>query len=518
MNNIAKMPCVHARLAPAWRVMLAGALLVSVPAAHSQAIAHYVSTSGNDGNTGTLASPWRTIAHAGKSVQPGGIINIRAGVYHEAVTPTVSGSASGGSVTFQSYAGERAIIDGSGVPIVNGQSGLFNISNVSYIVIRGLEIRNFTTRSASLVPIGIFVTGMASHIQLLNNHVHNITTTAGGCSNALGIAVYGTQASASIDNVVISGNEVDHNKTGCSETITLNGNVQHFTVSNNLIHDNDNIGIDVIGFEGTAKPVGAMCGNDFCDRARDGLITGNSVYNITSFGNPAYGNQYAADGIYVDGGTRVVIDRNTIHDTDLNVELASEHAGKATSYVTLRNNLIYNGNSNGISIGGYDAKRGGSDHCIIVNNTLYHNDTKNTGSGEFQVQYYATNNVFKNNIVYAGTAQNLFINDFTSSSSDPVDGNYNLYYSTDAANAQWIWQGTAYTGFSSYQSVTHADVNSLFADPQFRDPNTPNLDVSASSPAVHAGIILANGLNGILDFAGNPRIVNGQINVGAYQK
>ena len=96
MNNIVKMPCAHARLAPAWRLVLAGALLVPVPAAHSQAIAHYVSTSGNDGNTGTLASPWRTIAHAGKSVHPGGIINIRAGVYHEAVTPTVSGSVSGG--------------------------------------------------------------------------------------------------------------------------------------------------------------------------------------------------------------------------------------------------------------------------------------------------------------------------------------------------------------------------------------------------------------------------------------
>jgi hypothetical protein len=55
----------------------------------------------------------------------------------------------------------------------------------------------------------------------------------------------------------------------------------------------------------------------------------------------------------------------------------------------------------GISIGGYASNVGGTDHCTIVNNTLYANDTNNTGSGEFQAQYYATNNIFENNIVYA---------------------------------------------------------------------------------------------------------------------
>ena len=98
------------------------------------------------------------------------------------------------------------------------------------------------------------------------------------------------------------------------------------------------------------------------------------------------------------------------------------------------NNLIYHGNSNGISIGGYDSKRGGTDHCTIVNNTLYDNDVQQTGSGEFQVQYYATNNVFKDNIVYAGASQDLFFNNYTHSESNPVDVDYNLYYSTDAAN------------------------------------------------------------------------------------
>jgi hypothetical protein len=477
---------------------------------------YYVSTSGSDSAVGSQTAPWRTIQHAATSVKAGDTVNIRAGVYNEAVTPSVSGSAAAGSITFQSYPGETAVIDGTGLKVVNGQSGLFNISNRDYITVSGLEIRNFTSTSDSQVPVGIYVSGADNQIQLLSNHVHNITTTAPAtadncASNALGIAIYGSAAPASINNLTISGNEVDHNKTGCSETVTLNGNVENFTVVGNLIHDNNNIGIDAIGYEGTS-PQAAY------DRARNGTISGNTVYNITSFGNPDYGNAYAADGIYVDGGTNIVIERNTVHDSDLNVELASEHKGKLTDYITLRNNLIYHGNSNGISIGGYDSKRGGTDHCTIVNNTLYANDVKQTGSGEFQVQYYATNNVFKDNIVYAGASQDLFFNNYTSSESNPVDVDYNIYYSTDAANAQWIWNGKTYTGFAKYQSGAGKDAHSSFANPQFLSLTTPNLDVGSGSPAINTGVVLGSSVNGTVDFAGNPRIVNGQINIGAYQQ
>lgn len=479
-------------------------------------VSYYVSTSGSDNNPGTVGSPWRTIQHAAKSVQAGDIVYVRAGVYNEAVTVTVSGSASSGYVTFQSYPGELATVDGTGLKVVSGQSGLFNITNQNYVAISGFEMRNFTSSSDAQVPIGIYLTGADSYVQILNNHVHNITTTApatpNNCaSNALGIAIYGNQAPGSINHLTLNGNEVDHNKTGCSETMTLNGNVENFTVTNNLIHDNNNIGIDAIGFEGTS-PQPAY------DQARNGTISGNTVYNITSYGNPDYGKQYSADGIYVDGGTNIIVERNTVHNADLNVELASEHSGKVTSYITLRNNLIYAGNSNGISIGGYDSKRGGTDHCNIVNNTLYNNDTKQTGSGEFQVQYYATNNVFKNNILYTVASQDLFINNYTASESNPADVDYNLYYSMDAANAQWIWNSTTYTGFSAYQSGTGKDTHGMFVDPQFINTKTPNFDLNSSSPAINAGINLGAAVVGTVDFAGNPRVVNNHINIGAYEK
>jgi hypothetical protein len=205
---------------------------------------------------------------------------------------------------------------------------------------------------------------------------------------------------------------------------------------------------------------------------------------------------------------------------DLGIELASEHHGRTTSFVIARNNVIYSDNSNGISIGGYASQVGGTDNCTIVNNTLYGNDSKNTGSGEFQIQYHATNNVFKNNILYA-TTQGLFLNGYTKSTPDPADIDYNLYYSTvGATNGVWIWEARTYTGYSNYLAKTGKDSHSPpFLNPQFISlGNPPNLDIQSNSPARNAGINLGISIVGSLDFAGNPRIQSGLINIGAYEQ
>jgi hypothetical protein len=293
--------------------------------------------------------------------------------------------------------------------------------------------------------------------------------------------------------------------------------VQYFVVTNNLIHDNNNIGIDAIGFEGVAPP-GSMCGSDPCDRARDGLIAENTIYNITSYGNPAYGKQYAANGIYVDGGTRITIERNRIHHVDLCIEMASEHSGKTTDHIIARNNLVYFGNSAGISIGGYANRVGGSDSITIVNNSLLYNDRKNTGSGEFQIQFHATNNVFKNNIAYA-TKRVPLINNFTKSEPNPADVDFNLYFSAGrAANANFVWNGKTYTGFAAYQSGTGKDPNSQFSDPLYVNLITPDLHVAATSPAVNAGVNLGPAIVGDVDFDGNPRVQGANIDMGAYEQ
>jgi hypothetical protein len=424
-------------------------------------------------------------------------------------------------------------VSGTGLtPSTSQTQGLWNIGSatpagvdVSYITIQGFTIENYTTSNANACPAGIWISGASNGIQILNNTITNITTTSEKEGNAFGISAYGTETTA-INGLVISGNTVYGLKTGNSETVNVDGNVTNFTITNNTIHDNDNIGIDAIGGEGV--------GPSGYDYARYGEISGNTVYNISAIDNAGEGDQYDADGIYCDTCAYVVIERNLVHNCDLNIEVASEHSGKYSQYVTVRNNVVYNANSVGISIGGYASNVGGSQYVTIANNTLFEDDTQNTGSGELQVQYYATNNVFENNLVYA-TSQGLFINNYTNSEANPVTADYNLYYSSvSSSGAQFIWDGASENGFPSYQSKTGQDSHSQYANPLLQSTTALNLQVQASSPAIDAGSTLSSlicstttgetgdywgcPLVGTLDFLGNPREPGSNIDIGAYEQ
>jgi parallel beta-helix repeat protein len=474
---------------------------------------YYVSPNGSDLNNGSLNAPWKTIQRAANIAAGGDTVYVRTGTYNETVKFTRSGSSGTGQrIIFRNYPGELPAVDATGKSVVDGQSGVFTLESVSYVTIEGFDIKNFTTSSTKNVPIGIYVRGAGSYVEILNNHISYIKNNANsGDANALGLLVAGTEVPTSINNIIISGNELDHLVLGSSESLSINGNVEHWKVINNKVHDNNNIGIDAIGFEETNP-------NDAYNQARDGLISGNLVYNISSYGNPAYGNDYAADGIYVDGGKRIIIENNIVHNTDFGIELASEHKGKSTSYVTVRNNLVWNNNTAGITIGGYDADRGTTDYCTIVNNTFLFNDTKKTGAGEFQIQYYANNNVVKNNIFYA-SSQGILISNKNTSSTNPADLDYNIYFSSvGSGSAKFSWLNKTYTGFSNYWAATGKDARSQFVDPKFVSISTPDLKSVTGSPAVNAGVTLQSSDVGVVDFYQNPRVQGSAIDVGAYEQ
>ena len=478
---------------------------------------YYVATTGNDSNPGTQSAPWRTIQHAADTVHAGSTVYVRGGIYEELVRISVSGNANDGFITFRSYPGETAVLDAiHATP--EGRQGVLTIQNQSYVRIEGFEIRNFRTAEHHLTPLGINVIGSGSHIELLKNNVHHIEQTfpgrdkPGSGGNGFGIAVYGTNAQAPITDLIIDGNEVHHLKTGSSESLVVNGNVTNFRITHNIVHDNNNIGIDVIGFERTAH-------DPAVDQARDGTVSHNLVYNITSRGNPAYGNDQSSDGIYVDGGTRILIEQNTIHDVDFGIELASEHKDRATSYIIARNNLIYHCHTAGVSIGGYAPDRGHTEHSQVLNNTLYANDTSSTGSGEFQMQWNMSDNVFANNIVYAGPRCVISVTKTEVNKTQPpalID--YNLYYCADGPEVSaWVKALGTIKGFNNYVKSTGNDRQSRFLDPDFVDPAAHNFHLQAGSPALAAGTIDELPV-GELDLDGSPRVNSGKIDLGCYQK
>jgi hypothetical protein len=470
---------------------------------------YYVSVNGSDANPGTLALPWRHIQYALGRVGAGSTVYVQGGLYNELVTFSNSGSPTGGYITLQNYAGQVPIIDATGLPI-SGETAVVNIVNREYVRLIGFEIRNLKAGGvSSAFPQGISVRGNGAYIEIRNNRVHDIENSCRRCG-AHGIAVYGRDPNASIHDLVIDGNEVYNGKFGWSESLVLNGNVEKFTVSNNIVHDNDNIGIDFIGFEGENP-------NPEVDRARDGVVFGNLVY-INSYGNRAYGNERSADGIYVDGGTNILIERNIVHHTNLGIELASEHRGKNTSYITLRNNFLYANTQAGIAFGGYDTRRGSTENCVIVNNTLYNNFTQGDWGAELYIQYDTRNNIVKNNLIFANSFRR-----YIESWSAVMTGNVvdrNLYFATGGGTAgTWIWQGTTYSTFDAYRAASGNDGTGLIgSDPLLLNPTAGDLHINTGSPAINAGDNLTTAQVGTADIDGGARINGGTIDVGADEK
>lgn len=77
-----------------------------------------------------------------------------------------------------------------------------------------------------------------------------------------------SHAQNNLNHLVIDNNEVTNLKLGLSEAIAVNGNLDSFEVTNNKVHDNNNIGIVLIGHEGVS-PVAAL------DQARNGIVRNN---------------------------------------------------------------------------------------------------------------------------------------------------------------------------------------------------------------------------------------------------
>ncbi|MEI6233967.1 MAG: right-handed parallel beta-helix repeat-containing protein [Planctomycetota bacterium] len=475
----------------------------------------YVATTGSDSNPGTEAQPFRTVQKGCDAASGGSTIYVKVGVYSERVTITKSGNASDGFVTLRNFATDAVALDGVGLSAPEGSSAMLTITDKSYVRVQGFEIRNYSTTTQNNVIEGIFISGSGEHIEVLNCHVHHIANNAAVNAaklgrDALGIAIYGTNAATPLSSLLFDGVEVDHCTLGSSESFSFNGNIDGFTVTRCTVHDNDNIGIDAIGWEKTAKKN---------DQARNGVIRDNVVYNINSKGNPAYGNESSAGGIYVDGGRDILIERNHIYHTDYGIEIGCEHRGKTSSGVIVRENLIHDCTVAGLGFGGYDLQRGTTLNCQFLNNTFFNNDSSNSYTGEINVQV-SKNNQFKNNIVFASAQNVLITNPFAKAKSLGNVFDYNLYFcASGAAASNWNWNKKDYSGFDAYRLGSKQDAHSKFADPLFVSVTAPvDLRFQTGSPAMDAGdpsFVLGVGET---DFAGNPRKNGTAVDVGAYEK
>jgi hypothetical protein len=464
---------------------------------------------GSDQNDGlTLATAWKTIQKSFDAAVAGSTVMIRGGIYYEQLTVRVSGTA-GNPVTFTNYNSEQVIIDGSKIT----GTTILTIADKSYLVFKNLTVQNITKNNAVGILLSAGKTGGVNDVTFRNvalkgiNWTSNVSATPNSSQNSQPFIAFGygaTQANA-ITNLVIDSCEFSNNVTGFSESLSLDGNIDGFTITNNKVHDNTNIGIAAIGHYGVSS-------NSQLDQSRNGLIRGNLCFNNTA--------GYATSaGIYVDGGRDIKIDRNITYKNGYGIEVGHEENGTASN-ITVTNNLIYLNEVTGIAIGGYNSRTSGQViNSVFRNNTFFKNNTNNDGSGEIYITK-ASNCTIGNNVFYTNSQNTLFsLENISPQSGNIID--YNTWF-TQTGNASDIvinWRTTTYESFTDYKSNTGQDAHSFFKDPLFVSTGTtPDLHVKTGSPALRTGNASWITDASEKDLEGKPRVVNGAVDMGAYQQ
>jgi hypothetical protein len=439
----------------------------SASAAWAHRATLYVSPHGSDSAAGTARHPLRTAQVAVDRLGPaGGTVRLAGGTYARQRI-VISRRAH-----LRVLAAPGAVLSGAGLTPPEGQSGMVEIRDSSDVTVSGLTITGYRTSSLEAVPIGIFVTGSGRSIRLSGNHIHHLGNDNGTLGsfdmNAHGIAVYGTKATASLSDIRVDRNELDHLVLDTSETLVLNGNVDGWSVTRNVIHDNNNIGIDAIGFEPTIS--GAARFTDV-NRARNGFIADNRVSRIISEGNPAYWEDGSwcncADGIYVDGGGSIVIAGNRVDASDIGIEVASEWRQGRTNDVLVRGNTVTGSRYTGLAVGGYDQDRGEAYDVTVTGNYLRGNNTLRDGSPEMLLQYYVHDTKITHNTVIATNPEPVLLYRVApaggAASNARLVLNHNTYRGPVAAGHElYYWNDVEYQGLATYQAASGQDRASTY--------------------------------------------------------
>jgi parallel beta-helix repeat protein len=316
------------RLGLLFACLLAGGLL-AITMVKAAAATLYVDENDaacTNAGSGTASYPFCTINQAASVVTVGQTIQVASGTYAEDVTPVHSGMA-GSPIIFTAAPGAHVVITGT----PSGSNG-FSISGKRYITIRGFTI-------SGTVRHGISVTSGCSFLRIIGNHI----TGAGRSANPSTIERAISLAAAT--HSLIENNVLDHNTSSGvylapdSDDNTVDHNIIRFNasgytdpsgvyhrlapgidvrgaaneISNNIIHDNDDSGIQLV------------------QGAHRNIVVNNVVYH-----DKGYPNRQAGDhGIDVSSAPDNTVVSNTVYD---NVTAGINVEGSSTG-TTLANNI-----------------------------------------------------------------------------------------------------------------------------------------------------------------------------------
>jgi hypothetical protein len=416
---------------------------------------YFVSSSGNDANSGTFASPWKTIPNAVQNAgaHAGNIIYVENGV--SATADDGQGWSAAVTMRIQWCQGTTtsptALVAYPGATVQIGPSSpsttpSFGVRGTDSTAGGGACGGNWTIAEMNLRGVQPVLTGGGANWRWVGNDLTNPQGTNAG--------QYGAFETSQTTNTAFYGNNA-HDLNGSSNNSETQG--VYFSTDSNGIDMGWNRVYNVTGCRGVqihSSPIGGS--------------TGQPMYNISIHDNEVHDT--LCDGIIVD----------TI--------------GPSQGPVSVYNNVVYNAGK-----GPQNPDGGGIFSCINVQNT---GDNNGTGSG--------TAEVFNNSTFACGTnatasdagedadlvnnceapAPNLFMhvrNNMTYSVTTSVWPSGVPYFGV-GCNAGQLYG----TNNLAYGAGTPASISSITGtvnvNPSIASTSTPDLHLtSASSPAVGAG-------------------------------
>jgi hypothetical protein len=397
---------------------------------------YYVAPNGDDSNPGTIDRPWRTIQKAANTLVAGDTVYLRAGTYGEQVNFTRSGS-SNSPITFEAYAGETPIVDGTGVSLASPavDNGLFDFgsSGVHDIVIRGLHMRN---------SAGCFIEGNnVARIRLYDLNLDNSFSSLirwQGSTNCVIENIKGHNCSKAYPG-----------STDGAEGIRIYGG-SGVTIRNCEVWDFYNMAVDLFGGHS------------------GGLVEDNYFHDDL--------NSYDWDAaIYLDGARNSIIRRNIVHNAHIGVQIGAEQPNEPVQNNIVVNNVFYN------NINGAIVFKGRQSTSHTTNNLVAHNTGINGPRSRNPVMWIKENshdNQILNNILVAqpGAQSYELVRIQDQGTNNNLD--YNNYYGPSGYCFQIIG-----TGSGDWNWYRPQEAHSQFADPRFvgaldfsLTPNSPCID------------------------------------------
>ena len=292
---------------------------------------YYVSSStGSDSNDGSLASPFKTIQHAADIVNPGDVVIIRDGIYTDTDNNDIGvyvsrGGTPGNYITFKSENKWKSILDGQNV---TGYGFLMG-SSVGYVIIEGLEIRNF-------LDAGININEDNNEVIVSQNNIHDI-------------------------------GRIQTNSTYGLDGIDIGSLATHIQVDRNLIHTIGRLNPN------TSPSAPASSCNTTCYNHDHGIYIRGDYINVTNNVFYDYKSGWGVQ-IYDNAGWKehINIEDNTFADSNpsRNGQIV---IGAYSNDVVIQNNIFYNPTNSMIAL---------IDVCSegVITNLFIRNNLANVGA------------------------------------------------------------------------------------------------------------------------------------------